>query len=495
MGPQLQEMRPSPKFTVQLSRVKVEPPDAAGLHEQGQIQEQCSGDSPSRSNSYGVTAGTCDIKEEPREESSKEHPIMEVKTEPYNVALSTEQDQMGHGCESKSEETTSDLIRSMLDGNMAIPRILNCDDVPQSQKQQRCKEREAREKQMKRVLQKTTHEECSANEPPPKKAPSAGSECCDAGCKQMMLRYKDILGAERKVKQDLQHKVESLEERLSALGERLQAVEGELSAERILCRRIQDTLLKKFEIIPASREEQGMKQGDYGLLASSEQIQAACRTINHCEVAEEGQRRADNQATIPEGPHATFLEEQQAYTHVSRENREPSAATQLAVENASPVVPTDTTKAAPGSKPACRRKKYKAPKREFVIDEIRNTSTMTMFSMVDDKVHLGNDVYVKKEKLEWAMASKRDSTFCRELSRQLWRETDLQGRSLSGTISNRYAKTGIPPKPALTPQKVQALANAYQRYVNTRPSDVSMSKRLGSFVFHMRSFLNDMNKE
>ncbi|XP_064463211.1 zinc finger protein 391-like [Ornithodoros turicata] len=51
----------------------------------------------------GVTAGTCDIKEEPREESSKEHPVTEVKTEPYNVAISTEQDQMEHNCDSTSE--------------------------------------------------------------------------------------------------------------------------------------------------------------------------------------------------------------------------------------------------------------------------------------------------------------------------------------------------------------------------------------------------------
>ncbi|XP_064461515.1 uncharacterized protein LOC135371375 [Ornithodoros turicata] len=109
MDPQLQEMLLAPKCSVRLSRVKLEPPDAACLHEQGQIQEQYCSESPLRSDSYGVTAGTCDIKEEPREESSKEHAIVEVKTEPYNVAILTGPDHIVHSCDSTSEGMTAGI--------------------------------------------------------------------------------------------------------------------------------------------------------------------------------------------------------------------------------------------------------------------------------------------------------------------------------------------------------------------------------------------------
>ncbi|XP_064468042.1 uncharacterized protein LOC135378842 isoform X5 [Ornithodoros turicata] len=141
------------KFDGDLLRVKLEPPDVACLPQQGQVQRRhcdqppSGGATPGRcrikeepreessnedpitavktepynvgiiaeqeqmghscgSASQGVTAGMCHIKEEPREDSLNEHPIIEVKTEPYNIAVLTEQDQMGHNCDSTSEGTT-----------------------------------------------------------------------------------------------------------------------------------------------------------------------------------------------------------------------------------------------------------------------------------------------------------------------------------------------------------------------------------------------------
>ncbi|XP_064465160.1 zinc finger protein 436-like isoform X1 [Ornithodoros turicata] len=85
------------EFRDQPVRVKSEPPDVACLPQQGQVHQQ----------HCGVTAGTCDIKEEPREESSKEHAIVEVKTEPYHVTILTGQDQMGRKCDSTSEGVTA----------------------------------------------------------------------------------------------------------------------------------------------------------------------------------------------------------------------------------------------------------------------------------------------------------------------------------------------------------------------------------------------------
>ncbi|XP_064468029.1 zinc finger protein ZFP2-like [Ornithodoros turicata] len=94
-------MQLSPELSGELVRVKLEPPDAACLPEQGQ-QQHCS-KTESGGGTCGVTGGMCDIKEEPREESSNKHPIIEVKTEPYNVAILAEQDQMEHSCHSTAE--------------------------------------------------------------------------------------------------------------------------------------------------------------------------------------------------------------------------------------------------------------------------------------------------------------------------------------------------------------------------------------------------------
>ncbi|XP_064464952.1 zinc finger protein 708-like [Ornithodoros turicata] len=92
-------MRLSPELSGQPVRVKSEPLDPSCLPEEDQVhQRRC-----------GVTAGMCHIKEEPREESSNTGPIMEVKTEPYNVAILTEQDQMGHSCDSTSEGMTAGM--------------------------------------------------------------------------------------------------------------------------------------------------------------------------------------------------------------------------------------------------------------------------------------------------------------------------------------------------------------------------------------------------
>ncbi|XP_064477728.1 zinc finger protein 436-like isoform X1 [Ornithodoros turicata] len=52
----------------------------------------------------GAIPGMCHIKEEPPQESSNERPITVVKTEPYNVAILTEQDQVGHSSDSASED-------------------------------------------------------------------------------------------------------------------------------------------------------------------------------------------------------------------------------------------------------------------------------------------------------------------------------------------------------------------------------------------------------
>ncbi|XP_064463354.1 zinc finger protein 468-like [Ornithodoros turicata] len=99
-----EEMQLPPEMSGQPVRVKSEPPDVACLPEERQIRQQHHDESPSAADACGVTGGMCRIKEEPQEDSANEDPILEVKTEPYNVAVLTEQDQMGHNCDSTSED-------------------------------------------------------------------------------------------------------------------------------------------------------------------------------------------------------------------------------------------------------------------------------------------------------------------------------------------------------------------------------------------------------
>ncbi|XP_064467638.1 zinc finger protein OZF-like isoform X3 [Ornithodoros turicata] len=82
-------MELSPEFNDQLIRVKLEPPDTACLPEQE------------------MTAGTCHIKEELLDDSSDEHSIIEVETEPYNIAILTGRDQIGQSHNSTLQDATA----------------------------------------------------------------------------------------------------------------------------------------------------------------------------------------------------------------------------------------------------------------------------------------------------------------------------------------------------------------------------------------------------
>ncbi|XP_064468053.1 uncharacterized protein LOC135378848 [Ornithodoros turicata] len=91
-----------PKFSYQLTRVKCEPPDVPCLPDEGQIQQQHCNE-PALQAFGGETVGMCHIKEEPPDDCSDEHQMIEVQTEPYNTAILTERD-----CARRSHDSTSE---------------------------------------------------------------------------------------------------------------------------------------------------------------------------------------------------------------------------------------------------------------------------------------------------------------------------------------------------------------------------------------------------
>ncbi|XP_064463021.1 uncharacterized protein LOC135373901 isoform X3 [Ornithodoros turicata] len=95
-------MELSPKFSYQLTRVKSEPPDVPCLPGEGQIQQQHCNESTSEAFG-GQTVGMCHIKEEPPDDCSDEHQLIEVQTEPYNTAILMERDHAGRSHDSTSE--------------------------------------------------------------------------------------------------------------------------------------------------------------------------------------------------------------------------------------------------------------------------------------------------------------------------------------------------------------------------------------------------------
>ncbi|XP_064463015.1 zinc finger protein ZFP2-like isoform X1 [Ornithodoros turicata] len=99
-------MELSPKFSYQLTRVKSEPPDVPCLPGEGQIQQQHCNESTSEAFG-GQTVGMCHIKEEPPDDCSDEHQLIEVQTEPYNTAILMERDHAGRSHDSTSEDATA----------------------------------------------------------------------------------------------------------------------------------------------------------------------------------------------------------------------------------------------------------------------------------------------------------------------------------------------------------------------------------------------------
>ncbi|KAH7931776.1 hypothetical protein HPB52_025326 [Rhipicephalus sanguineus] len=73
------------------------------------------------------------------------------------------------------------------------------------------------------------------------------------------------------------------------------------------------------------------------------------------------------------------------------------------------------------------------------------------------EVHLGDGVWVEKERWELLLGRDRDSLFCKELAKLVWGVPALRGPSVTGAPCRRYLKEGNAiEKPALSPHKLEA---------------------------------------
>ncbi|KAH6931744.1 hypothetical protein HPB50_000231 [Hyalomma asiaticum] len=112
------------------------------------------------------------------------------------------------------------------------------------------------------------------------------------------------------------------------------------------------------------------------------------------------------------------------------------------------------------------------------------------------QVHLGSGVYVGEQQWAWLLSRPKDSLFCKETTKALWGVAQLRNRSLTGAPCRRFARQENqgPPRRALTPLKLGAVANAFAEYVRRRPMEVPAPDRLKKRNRFIAEMLNDLNK-
>ncbi|XP_075739378.1 uncharacterized protein LOC119186919 [Rhipicephalus microplus] len=125
-----------------------------------------------------------------------------------------------------------------------------------------------------------------------------------------------------------------------------------------------------------------------------------------------------------------------------------------------------------------------------------SSDELPLFSQVDNQIHLENGIFLEQEKWAWLLSRPRDSLFCKEATKFLWGVSALHKRSITGAPYRRYVRSGnqAPPRRALTPKKLEAVGNAFSKYIAERPSEVAAIERLRKMNRFIAEMLNDLNK-
>ncbi|XP_049513710.1 BEN domain-containing protein 5-like [Dermacentor silvarum] len=106
------------------------------------------------------------------------------------------------------------------------------------------------------------------------------------------------------------------------------------------------------------------------------------------------------------------------------------------------------------------------PPSQAVCNQESDIALPAVFAEVNGKVHLGNGVFVDKERWDLLQGRGRDSLFCKELAKLVWGVPALRGRSVTGALCRRFLKdTNAVEKPALSPHKLQAVGSAFDAYL------------------------------
>ncbi|XP_049524381.1 uncharacterized protein LOC119452576 isoform X2 [Dermacentor silvarum] len=132
------------------------------------------------------------------------------------------------------------------------------------------------------------------------------------------------------------------------------------------------------------------------------------------------------------------------------------------------------------------------PPSQAVCNQESDIALPAVFAEVNGKVHLGNGVFVDKERWDLLQVRGRDSLFCKELAKLVWGVPALRGRSVTGALCRRFLKeTNAVEKPASSPHKLQAVGNAFDAYLRRCAPEEEKKLRRSK----MNRYLADMLRE
>ncbi|XP_037521345.1 BEN domain-containing protein 5 [Rhipicephalus sanguineus] len=130
-------------------------------------------------------------------------------------------------------------------------------------------------------------------------------------------------------------------------------------------------------------------------------------------------------------------------------------------------------------------------------DQYRFVDQTVIGSSRDDgKIYAGCNRWVDKDAWAMLMRSPSDSMFCRSACLIYWTPEQLKCRSVTGVLSNKYGSLGqTQAKPAMTPEKLNALKAVFHVYMgDNTPADVA-DKRVKSVRRHLAQKLGDVQRK
>uniref|UniRef100_A0A131YXY6 Glycine rich superfamily member n=1 Tax=Rhipicephalus appendiculatus TaxID=34631 RepID=A0A131YXY6_RHIAP len=111
----------------------------------------------------------------------------------------------------------------------------------------------------------------------------------------------------------------------------------------------------------------------------------------------------------------------------------------------------------------------------------------------DGKIHVGEDVWIKKR--DWAelFSAPTDLRFCSIAASIFWTPKELSERSVTGTASKLRTSEGTWPeaRPPLTPEKLDSLKDLFRIYVGKDPL---AARRLGTVRRHLSSKICEVRR-
>ncbi|XP_076842987.1 BEN domain-containing protein 5-like [Brachyhypopomus gauderio] len=111
----------------------------------------------------------------------------------------------------------------------------------------------------------------------------------------------------------------------------------------------------------------------------------------------------------------------------------------------------------------------------------------------EERTHIGEGIYINTNQWKRVQGNSKDSLFVKELAVCIWGTNILANRSLEG---KSCPTTKTTPRPPLTPHKLRALKNCFQKWLETKNlEEFELRTRAGKFGRYVTEKIQDINKK